>query len=79
MIEFWTDGISPLRHRADKDPGKDREGAGDLRRRGGVTEREPADGSSNERLEVDKRPGDVGGHSGLPEGEEPERQQGPYE
>ncbi len=74
-----TDANPAPRHRADKDPRENREGSDDLRRRGGVTKRQPADSSSNQRLEVDKRPRDVGGHSGLPEGEKPERQQRPHQ
>jgi hypothetical protein len=73
------DAISAPRNRPDQDPGEHRENAGDLRRRGGVAKREPADDGSNEGLEVDKRPGHVGGDSGLSEREEPERQQRPHQ
>jgi hypothetical protein len=74
-----TDAILAPRHRADEDPGEHCEGAADLRRCGSVAKREPADDGSDEGLQVDERPGHLGGHPGLSEGEEPEGDERSYQ
>jgi hypothetical protein len=79
VLALSTDAILAPRQRADQDPSEHREGAGDLRRRGGVAKREPAYGGANEWLEVDEGPRHVGGNPGLSEGEEPEREQRSYQ
>lgn len=66
-----------MRDRADRYPGDHRKGADELLRRGGVAKRKPADGGADQGLQVDEGSGDVRGDPGLPEREEPERQQRP--
>jgi hypothetical protein len=63
------------RQAAQADASHDGHAADDLREADRVPERHRADDGSHQRLDVDERPGDLGGDPALPECEESERQQ----
>jgi hypothetical protein len=64
------------RQAAQPDARYDGRAAGDLREADRVPERHRARDGADQWLEVEERPGDLGGHPALPEREQGERQQG---
>jgi hypothetical protein len=64
------------RQAAEPDADDDRQAAADLTRPPWVTEGDNADDGPDERLQVEERPRDLGGHPLQPEGEQAERDQG---
>jgi hypothetical protein len=71
----WRAPAAEQREAAQGDAREDGRAADDLLRASGVAEKHGAGRGADEGLQVQERPGHLGGHPALPEGEQGERQQ----